>query len=348
MESNTRYSNSKFFALFAHKNHSLWNKIIGCEVKHNTLGDGKIVEIIEGKDCVYITVEFAGLPEHKGLKKFSNTSFTEGHFGNIELNHFLIPGFNEFYERKLKEEKERLIKEKIEANRIEELRRMQEEQERIEAKSLEEFNLLKQNYGLSKQRFKSIASPLYMILLKIESMEVLDEDDIEWLKGNKMFKIIAMYYEKEYLKTKNQWNLVKASSNLRRSDESYRAIELLENEHSKDSKLMSAILTTCGGAYRDINDVIKAEKHAKEAIDIGDESFYPFNLLGAIYYQKGMPEEGDKCFNKAIELGSDLRIMDKEIENSFKIAGEDEQIRVAKYLLDKDEQKYQWVKYYVK
>jgi len=287
------------------------------------------------------------LPENNKSKMFSNTSFINGYPESIEFDHFLIDGFNEFYEMKVKEEKERSIKREAEAKRAEELRKIQEEQANREAKSVEEFNLLKKTYGVNRSSFTSITSRLYLILIKLESMESLDEEDIQWLEINKLFMIIAKYYEKEYLKMENLWDLVKASRYFRRAKEAPRAIELLGDKNSNDSKLMSAILTTRGGAYRDINDVVTAETCANKAISIYDKSSYPFNLLGAIYYQKGMPEEGDKCFYRAIELGSNSKIMDNEIQNSLINAGEDERTRVAKYLLAKDGQKYRWAKKYV-
>lgn len=320
---------ARLFALFANSNFSVWRNIIGCEVKHNTYGVGKVEKVIELNKNIYIEITFRSLPQNYRLKEFDSISFADGYFETIEFNHPIVR-FNEYCDMRVKEENERLNREKI------------------ESKSLYEFNLLKQKYGLGRSRFTLITSPLYIILLKLESMEGLEEEDIQWLQRNNLFKVIAIYYERRYSKTKDLWDLVKASSNLRKSNEADRVIELLEGKNSTNIQLMSAILTTCGGAYRDINEIVKAEECAKEAIRIANKNYYSYNLLGAIYYQKGMPEDGDNYFNKAIELGSDTLIMDREIQNTFKIAGDDEKIRVANYLLKKDEQKYQWVKYYIK
>ena len=96
MASNNNCGNSKIFALFAGKNYSLWEKIIGYEVKHNVLGMGRIVEVIELKSSINIKINFMSLPENKRSKIFSNTTFLNNYPEDIEFDHFLIPGFNDF------------------------------------------------------------------------------------------------------------------------------------------------------------------------------------------------------------------------------------------------------------
>ena len=43
----------------------------------------------------------------------------------------------------------------------------------------------------------------------------------------------------------------------------------------------------------------EAERCGQTAIKLAPKDFYPYNLLGAVYFQRGDPEEGDKYFQVA-------------------------------------------------
>jgi tetratricopeptide (TPR) repeat protein len=320
MKSRNTLVNANFFALFAGTNISVWELIIGCEIKHRSLGTGTIKEIIS-KDTtsIYITISFTDQTGNISLKVFSIKSIEEGYFEYINVDKSMFPGLDKFI--KMKER---------------------------ETDLQNEFNLLKQKYGLSKSSYTSIDSPLHIILLKLEAEESLADEDVQWLKTEQLFNILAIHYEREYKKTGDLWNLVKAASNLRKINKADKVIELLKDKHTNDSKLMSAMLTTCGGAYRDIGEKDKAQEYAYDAIEINNTSYHPYNLMGAIYYDRGLPQEGNKWFARAIELGSNPIIKEIEIKKSFKITGEDVRKRLAEYLLQEDAQKYHWVKKYIK
>ncbi|WP_169312025.1 tetratricopeptide repeat protein [Syntrophobotulus glycolicus] len=343
MDSKIYVDSFSTFAEFAGSDYSLWEKLIGCEIRHRTFGIG-IIEKISGttlKDSVLIKIRFIHLPESERIKIFSNISFAEGYFGNINVDFALFPGFQEFCEMRNRKEQDCLTKKVIEAEE------QKKEQALQEAKFLEEFNVLKQEYGLDELCFHpNLYHLLYTILLKLKAEENLDEEDLLWLNRNNLFKVLAIYYESEYLKSGNLWSLVKASENWRRLANAARAIELLKDKCSNDSKLMSTILTTCGAAFQDINESTEAEKYARKAIKASRYHYYPYHLLGVIYFHRGRPEKGDKYFAKAMELGLNPKVMEDEIEKVFETAGKDVKVCIAKYLFNKDRQKYQWAKHY--
>ena len=80
----------------------------------------------------------------------------------------------------------------------------------------------------------------------------------------------AVFAEQEYQRTKNKWFLVNASSYWRKADEPEKALHLTEQidfKKIKEAKLKQALLTTRGGALRDLGNLTDAEKCALQAIE---------------------------------------------------------------------------------
>ncbi len=232
-----------------------------------------------------------------------------------------------------------------------------------ERESQKHFTSLRAKYNVSDYNDKSPSSNLYLILQKLDKQERLEATDVAWLTENKLFypnekitieyhKIEALFYEQEFQRTKNEWNLPSASSHWRKADESQTALRLTDNldwDRIKDKKLKSALLTTRGGAYRDIQQWDKAEKCAKGAIEYQPDSHHPYTLMGAICYERGQYLEGDSWFNKAIERGANPRDMDSEIKRVVRNAkNENKRREVVEFLLKKDPARYAWAKAYLK
>ncbi|MEQ8754583.1 MAG: hypothetical protein RID09_13860 [Coleofasciculus sp. G1-WW12-02] len=127
------------------------------------------------------------------------------------------------------------------------------------------FATLKSKYNVSDYKDTSPSSPLYAILNKLKKAERLEPKDVAWLQENKIYewlsllsgkialayhKIEANFYEQEYQRTGNKWNLPNASSHWRKADKPRQALKLTENldfDKIKENKLKSALLTTRGG-----------------------------------------------------------------------------------------------------
>jgi Flp pilus assembly protein TadD len=105
-----------------------------------------------------------------------------------------------------------------------------------------------------------------------------------------------------------------------------------------------------GGAFRDISDFEHAKECALSALQLAPKDYHPYNLLGAIYYQQGLPEEGNKYFKKANELGSKPYEEDTNIKSALKKAESQAKNYIAKYLLAKDpvRYEYEWERFYLK
>jgi hypothetical protein len=246
------------------------------------------------------------------------------------------------------------------------------------------FATLKSKYEVSDYREKSSSSPLYVILQKLENGERLEPTEVAWLEenktearkptysyygwqeensyeGRKLFsgkifttyhKIEATFYEQEYKRTGNQWNLPNASSHWRKAGKPKQALKLTENlkfDKIKENKLKSALLTTRGGAFRDTNELSQAEKCALKAIEYQPNSHHPYTLMGAICYERCEYPKGDYWFEEAIKRGASPRDQDAEIKRVVKNAKDENKRReVVEYLLKKDPQRYAWAKPYLK
>ncbi len=244
------------------------------------------------------------------------------------------------------------------------------------------FATLKSKYDVSDYQDQVVSGGLYPILQKLETGNRLEEIEVAWLIENKLFynsyysnylfynnhniynryysnkifiayhKIEATFYEQEYQRTGNQWKLPNASSHWRKAKEPQRALELTKNldfNTIKENQLKSALLTTRGGAFRDIHELDQAETCARKAIEYQPKSNHPYTLMGAICYERGEFPEGDHWFKEAIKRGALPKDQDAEIKQIVKNAkDENKRLKVVEYLLKKDPNRYAWAKSYLK
>ena len=254
----------------------------------------------------------------------------------------------------------------------------------IFAQDFANFARLKKKYDVWEYKYKLPSCPLYAILQKLEKGERLEEMDVAWLQennveesqprysyysyygeqrseGNKLFnlkkiriayhKIEATFYEQEYDRTGNKWNLPNASSHWRKAEEPRRALKVTGNLNFntiKENKFKSALLTTRGGAFRDISKLYDAEKCARKAIEYQPQSHHPYTLMGAICFERGQYLKGERWFDEAIKRGASPRDMDAEIKRVVKNADNNKRRQVVEYLLKKDPKRYAWAKSYLK
>ncbi|NOT11916.1 MAG: hypothetical protein HOP23_08805 [Methylococcaceae bacterium] len=216
------------------------------------------------------------------------------------------------------------------------------------------FLWLKQDFEV-KHRQDTPESPLYSILKKLEAGKRLNDDEIVWLEGEKLLPpsskiyithhiLEAQFYENEFQCTKNHWNLANASAHWRKAENSKRALSQtddLDFKQIKPAKLRAALLTTRGGALRDINHLDEAEKCALEAIKHFPDSHNPYTLMGALCYQTGRYDEGDRWFEEASKRGAEPRDQDAEIKRILRKKPDQ---ALIDHLLKKDSHRFAWVK----
>lgn len=307
-------SHRKLFVAYAQENPDQWQALIGQSVSHVSFGVGTI----KSADSSYVEICF--IDDQKDARKFKSSSIE-----NTDL----------FLDIQLPTNTEE----------------MKETRERLQAKFCQNnFLNLKIKYGAQSCRMTSTSSPLYSILLKIDSDNVIQDEEIKLLEENRLFNTLVIYFQNEYQKTNDLWYLVKTCRYLRDADKPHKVIELtnqfLESNDKADTRVKSALLTTRGGAFRDLRDLLAAEQCANEAIK-HHESLHSYNLLGAIYFELGEPKQGEACFLRALQLGGKLNSQEYQMQNALKNAGQSERNIVAQFLLERDPEKYKWAEYYL-
>ena len=210
-------------------------------------------------------------------------------------------------------------------------------QAQYEDEANQAFRRLKEKYQVAWYDEFSPISRLNRVLMEIDDGKILTEGDEHWLSDEGLFQALALYYERV-------GKLASAGSNWRKANRPDRTIEITEDERLHNN---SAILTTRGGALRDLGALDEAERCGQTAIKLAPKDFYPYNLLGAVYFQRGDPEEGDKYFQVARSLGSRPYDEISNIRSAIEKAGADEKRRVIEYLLRKDPERYRWTRSYI-
>jgi hypothetical protein len=220
------------------------------------------------------------------------------------------------------------------------------------------FKILKAKYQILGQL---VVDPFYEIMLKLERQERLNlKQVIQLIEEGRLsrhgkiatayYRLEAIFYEKEYQRTRNMWNLPSASSNWRKADEPENALKATENVNwhkVQESDLKSALWVTRGAAFRDLGRLDEAENSAAQAMECQPESHQPYTLMGAIHYDRREYLEGDKWFEMAADRGADDT--DDEIERIVRMTKDkDKRREVAEYLLKKDPDRYGWANSYLK
>ncbi|MBD2388415.1 hypothetical protein H6G32_23925 [Cylindrospermum sp. FACHB-282] len=224
------------------------------------------------------------------------------------------------------------------------------------------FAILKKKYSLIDYGNSLPLEILYTIMIKLENKERLEpllivqliEKDMLSRNGKiaiAHYRLEAEFLEQEIKRTGHKWHIPTASSYWRKANEPEQALQLtnLDLDNIKDSNLKSAISVTRGGAFRDISNLLDAEKCARKAITYHPSSHHPYTLMGAISYDRYDYLEGDKWFKEAIKRGADIEDIDSEIKRVVKNSkDESKRQQVVEYLLKKDPKRYAWAKAYSK
>lgn len=358
MKAESAITNCEAFAFYAGDSFEAWKRIEGQQVVHKSFGRGKITRVEPGPSLgsIRLFVRFAQLPPGEAEKRFATDSLPS-FFQELALPADL-EGFEAAREQLEKQRREEARRRRLAQQAAElkkqkrrkdkERQREAERQGRKESADAARFAKLKSKYLVGRYDDTSPSSPLYAILLLLEEGKSLDDKQVDWLGHEKLFEVIARFYETAAEKDGDQWNIPRASRYWRMARRPRRVMIITEGFDSSDGEIMSAILTTRGAAFRDLSDLSEATRCAHAALEHNPDNFRTYNLLGAISYQRGNPKKGDEYFAKAIELGANREVQDSSIRSSLSAAEEISRKEVAQYLLQKDPERYSWAEYYLK
>jgi len=303
------------FADWAQAHPDCWSLLVNAPVEHNRFGQGRVERVTGDKQPV-LHIHFNA----NGLKKFPARVFQLGSFTSLRLSPPLAT--------------------RVEADLAEELAKRE-----AELAALGEIRDLAEKYKITVNQHT--AGELLPILRKMDCRDTLSETELTLLHVKGHFNVLATYHYRLYRITQDPWNLVKACSNLRRARLSRKVLELTASLNEKPTtfnfRAWAALLTTKGGAFRDIGDFDSAKNFASAAIETSPDSYHPHNLLGAIYYSEGDYDTGDSHFDRAIQLGSSVRVQDKEIAALLERSSLEEQDQIRAHLLTRDSERFSWL-----
>lgn len=173
----------------------------------------------------------------------------------------------------------------------------------------EYFNFLKQKYCIPSFSNAYLQPTLMNILVNLDQGNDIDRPNIEWLQKNGLYIVCAQVYYAKYQKYNDLWDLTKACKWYRYSNCPGKVIEIANvNINSSDLKAVSALITSLGGAYRDLRMFSQAFDCANRAIKHNPQSYQTYNLKGALHFEIREYEKGYQCFLKASELNSSQNI----------------------------------------
>lgn len=206
-----------------------------------------------------------------------------------------------------------------------------------------------QEFDKGKNEFIDENGKIWFLPDQHKDEDKISELEIKWLEENEHFELLADYCVRvaEEYQGSNGWYFATASKYYRMAKLPKKAIEITEGYEQKLVDWISEplILTSRGGAFRDLKKLDEAKECANKAINISLAP-HPYNLLGGIAYDEGKPEEADVYFAKAVELGSSVKQQEYAIKGVLQDESTDIDARkkIIDYLIKKDPAKYAWVK----
>ncbi|OED50709.1 hypothetical protein ACH42_00770 [Endozoicomonas sp. (ex Bugula neritina AB1)] len=208
------------------------------------------------------------------------------------------------------------------------------------------------DFFIKKHDYKRVMS----ILRRLNQGFRLVEIDIAWLSANEQFYTYAVkrrfheneaiFYQTEYKEHGGLWSAVNACSHYRKADLPQKGDDLLATVNKSENiipKLKSALLTTHGGAKRDLHQRTEAIELGEEAHQTTPRNFRPCTLLGAIHMESGYYEAGQEWYQKAIERGFSEHAMDSELKSIYRKADPSAQNAMREFLIKEDPSRYRWV-----
>lgn len=240
---------------------------------------------------------------------------------------------NQFNQRAQTEREIRSVDEA--AKRKAEQTGMVAKQQRMDAEEIRRENerrktqALRRKYGVGSFVEEHHFKRLMNILRKLDAGSRLPEVDTVWLKSegrhyqtdevlHAHHRLEADFCLAEYQRTNDPWQAVNASGHLRKCDASQEASTLLAaipDGRLKQTKLKSAVLTTHGGARRDLGRYNEALKMGEQAHALLPDNFRPCTLLGAVHMEMGEVSLAHEWYRKAEERGATSDSIESELRS---------------------------------
>lgn len=260
----------------------------------------------------------------------------------------------------------RLEQEKIQYERIRDVKRKAYEKEIADKRQQRESDpnyirkqqekILLRKYGIDILDRRNFRKKILTILRTIDNEQRLQEVNVVWLntEGRDFFtrevrtrfhQIEADFYIQNYDETGNLWSVINASSHLRKCQSSHKAEILLDSiDCGSNKKLQSAYLTTLGGVRRDLKFFESAINNGLAAHELVSQDYRPCTLLGAIYIETGQYNEGHEWYQKARERGAPDTSINSDLKSILFKLDKTKRREMVNSLIKQNKHDYGWLK----
>lgn len=217
---------------------------------------------------------------------------------------------------------------------------------------------LRDRFGVVDYVEEDVFPRLMSILKSLDKSQRLSEESVAWLAAagreyrtkeimHSFHRIEADHYLSDFKASGNLWSAVSASSHLRKCASSREAHELLTSipqARLSQAKLRSAVLTTHGGALRDLHRHEEAIGLAEEAHELVQSNYMPCTLLGAIHMELGQIAEGQEWYAKAEARGAPRDDIDREVRAILSRLPAAKRTAIIDELMANDALRYEWLR----
>ena len=138
-----------------------------------------------------------------------------------------------------------------------------------------------------------------------------------------------------------------ACGHYRKCDQSDTALGLIDDvttDRLKQPKVRSAVLTTRGGAMRDLGRRSEALQMGETAHALMPQDYRPCTLLGAVHMELHHFKNGHEWYEKARKLGAPETGIDSELRGIFQQLDPAGREAMKRFLLAEDPHRYSWLK----
>ena len=195
------------------------------------------------------------------------------------------------------------------------------------------------------------------LLRRVSSGDRLTAGDVVWLQTEAedcwteelqraWHAIEAEALAREWERSHDPWNAINASSHWRKAAKPSSALGLTDEALAKagtDAKARSALLTTRGGAFRDLRNLDEAKAMGLEAHALTPKDFRPCTLLGAVHIELGDLMGGREWYLKAEKLGADRHSIDQDLRALLSRTSRSQRQRIIEFLIAQDPERFGWL-----
>lgn len=183
------------------------------------------------------------------------------------------------------------------------------------------------------------------ILRQVADGFAIGADDLAWLVGDGRpyftpklrrahHRILAETDAKAWRETGDPWNAVNACANFRSATAAFEGLAIADAALSRTTaaRPRSALLTTSGGALRDLGRRVEAIARGDDAHALSPNDYRPCTLLGALHIELSAYVEGAAWFEKAEARGASRRQVDREIAQILRSVCPEEREKIRRAL----------------